>query len=388
LIKGKWHIQGSAAQQSAVLTIEGERYQLKTETDVVQFGSLDKVGVSDRLGNVERKLTLDDGSVFVTKDNASVDRFFSQYTKTNSLIHIIESNIAWALVALVLTVVTGFAFFKWGVPWASHAVAHALPQKTGDIIGANTLEFLDDYFFEPSQLDSVQRQQIRDHFQRTLVEPNKAKSSISYTLHFRAWGEGDEAIPNALALPSGDIILTDKFVELSQTQDEIDSVLLHEMGHVEYRHTLEMIAQTTLVTTAIALFTGDASGAADMGVGLGSLLVSTSYSRGNEAEADQYAFEQMLLANIDPTSFADIMTRITDYAYASDDDKKPTEQKHADTKPAKTQNNDADQDSWLDYLSTHPSTAERVKQAKRYAKCYAKGLRTCEERPAIESLEY
>ena len=243
----------------------------------------------------------------------------------------------------------------------SHTVAHALPQKTGNIIGANTLEFLDDYLFDPSELEERQKTAIRNHFKTKLVAENTSEQQITYALHFRAWGEGELAISNALALPSGDIILTDKFVQMSKSQDEIDSVLLHEMGHVEHKHTLEMITQGTLVTTVIALFTGDASGAADLGVGLGSLLLSTSYSRDNESEADQFAFEKMLKLGINPESFASIMERITTQ---TDEIEKI---KHSSQK-----------EGWADYLSTHPNTQERIKQAQHYAACYRKGLLVCD----------
>ena len=41
----------------------------------------------------------------------------------------------------------------------------------------------------------------------------------------------------------------------------------------------------------------------DMGIGLGSALVSSAYSRGHESEADKYAFDKMLKSGIDPKSF-------------------------------------------------------------------------------------
>jgi len=377
LINGSWYEQGSSAQLEAELFIEGERYTLKTQTGVTRFGLVSQINPSDRLGNVERKLILDDKSVFATKDNASIDTLFKRRNKAKNIIHMLEANLSSAIFALVLTVMAGFAFFKWGVPLASHSVAQALPQKTGDVIGESTLKFLDKLLFKASQLDESQQQQIRDHFHNTLlVQVNETKGLnelIDYTLHFRSWSEGETAIPNALALPSGDIILTDKFVELSQNQNEIDSVLLHEIGHIEHRHSLEMVVQSTLVTTAIALFTGDASGAADMGIGLGSLLLSTSYSRGFESEADHYAFEQMLIAKIDPTSFANIMARMTAFMESDDINEKKPEQSDSKLDKIETEKNDI-----FDYISTHPNTATRIKQAEHYAQCYKKGLTTCD----------
>ena len=365
-IIGQWFDHGSAAQLDAVLEFQGERYQLITQTDIHRSGDIGLIAVSDRLGNVDRKLTLKDGSVFVTQDNQSVDKVFKELTKVNDFIHSFESNMGLVLIALVLCVATGFSFFKWGVPWVSHTVAHALPQKTGEIIGANTLGFLDGFLFEPSQLEEEQQKEIRNHFETKLVAKIINEQSIKYAIHFRAWGEGDDAIPNALALPSGDIILTDKFVQMSKSQDEIDSVLLHEMGHVVHKHSLEMVTQGTLITAVVALFTGDASGAADMGIGLGSLLLSTNYSRNNESEADQYAFEKMLQLGINPESFASIMGRIT------------SQSNQIKSKQTESSNPSNKESSFIDYLSTHPNTQNRIEQAKRYALCYKKELSVCD----------
>lgn len=390
MIEGYWFEEGSAARISAALYIDAGHYTIRPATGESSWGSIEAIDVSDRLGNVERVLKLADNSVFVTNDNDAVDQLFKPFIKTNRFLHALESSLGWVFVALIVTVFTGYAFFKWGVPWTGNAIAHALPQKTNELIGANTLEFLDDYLFEQSELDQVQRDTIREHFISKLLPLEGKSSEINYVLHFRSWEENDVGIPNALALPSGDIILTDKFVELSKSQDEIDSVLLHEMGHVVHRHTLETIVQGTLVTTAIMLTTGDLSSAADLGVGIGSLLLSTNYSREHESEADQYAFEHMLSARINPESFSTIMNRITSYdgdkvstdaantepSVAADDTPSAAEDSHP--KDTRESTIDTKLDNILDYISTHPSTADRVKQAQRYAQCYRKGLLVCD----------
>ena len=385
MIKGHWFEEGSAARISAVLRIDAGRYTVQSDIGESRRGVISSIVISEKLGNVERVLTLEDGSIFVTKDNNGVDQTFKPFIKTNRFIHTIESSLGWVLIALIVTVISAFSFFKWGVPWTGSVIAHALPQKTNELIGANTMEFLDDYLFEKSELDDTQKNTIRNHFFEQLVPLENTQNDINYTLHFRSWQEGDQGIPNALALPSGDIILTDKFVELSRNQDEIDSVLLHEMGHVVHRHTLETIVQTTLVTTAIMLTTGDLSSVADLGVGIGSLLLSTNYSRKNESEADLYAFEKMLIAKIDPESFSSIMNRISNFTDI-EQSKSPTEEtdeiilENNDGKqvePTKT-NTDDNESGILSYLSTHPSTADRIKQARRYAQCYRKGLVVCD----------
>ncbi len=367
MIKGKWYKPGSAARSRAVLYLDEEEYRLEPENSIVFPGKIKDIHVSDRLGDVERKLTFHDGSVFATQDNDAVDRYFKSHAQGSSLLHAMESRLSWAVIALVVTIAFSISFFKWGVPWISENIAHALPQETNVLIAANTLEFLDKYIFEETTLDPEQFQTIRNHFNTKLVPLDNVNESVQYTLHFRDWSDGDIGIPNALALPSGDIVLTDEFVRLCKTQDEMDSVLLHEMGHVIHRHSLEMVIEATFVTVAIMLITGDNNGVADMGIGLGSLLVSTHYSRNHETEADHYAFEKMLKAGIDPKAFSAILTRITE----SIDELDNVDEEEVDPK------NSENGGVW-DYISTHPSTEKRVQQAGQYSECFQQGLLTCE----------
>lgn len=367
IIQGKWHNQGSAAQLTAVLHIEDDDYLLEIEDGRTYSGELQVLQVSDRLGNVERKITFEDGSIFASQNNDAIDGLFKEHNKANGFIHTIESHIGLVAIALLLTVTFAFSFFKWGVPWASTKIAHALPQKTNELIAGQTLKFLDKYIFEETKLDTEKIEQIRKHFRFTLIPLDEKNNSINYKLHFREWNDGEKGIANALALPSGDIILTDEFVKLSENQDEIDAVLLHEMGHVVRRHTLEMVIETAFVTTAVMMVTGDNNGLADMGTGLGSLLVSTNYSRNHETEADLYAFQHMLEAKIDPMAFSSIMQRIT----SSMEDENESNKTEDNIKSDK-------EGGWLDYLSSHPSTTERIEQAELYSKCFQAGLVVCD----------
>lgn len=363
MIQGKWYAQGSAASLDATLATTSENtYVIKAENGAIYEGNLSALNVGNRLGNTERKITLEDGSIFATKENDLIDNIFKKELLSYGFIHTLESKMRWVFIALLITAFTAFGFFKWGVPWSSTKIAHLLPHKTNELIATHTLEFLDKYIFEKSQISHAEMKDIRQHFTSKLL-PLSEDKEINYRLHFRLWRDGNVSIPNALALPSGDIILTDKFVQLSQDQDEIDSVLLHEMGHVVHRHTLKMVIESTFITVATMMIVGDSNGLADMGVGLGSLLVSSSYSRGHESEADHYAFEQMLAAHIDPIAFSDIMNRMMAYMeQSSKNDKK---------------DNKSDEDV-LDYLSSHPTTKERVEIAKQYSQCFKKGLTTCE----------
>ena len=362
LAHGHWYDKGSAARVSAVFSINDlGRYAIELENATVHRGDLSHLKVSERLGNVERKITLEDGSIFTTLDNDAIDSLFKGKQKINAFVYYLESNMKWIFVAFVISIMTAFSFFKWGVPWVSEKIAHALPYETNELIASGTMDFLDRFMFNESNLSQEKRDEIRLHFKTKIAGLSiEDENKIEYTIHFRSWRMGEQEIPNALALPSGDIVLTDKFVELALNQDEIDSVLLHEMGHVVHRHSLEMLIEGTFITVAVMMMTGDGSGMGDMGVGLGSALVSSAYSRGHESEADLYAFNKMLKAGIDPKSFSNIMNRMT--AYMSEDDNQTEEVKEED---------------FLDYFASHPSTEERVELSNRYAECFKQGLTLC-----------
>ncbi len=369
MILGQWYEAGSAAAQPATLSFKEEGlYQLTLENALSYVGHNSTLAVSPRLGNVARKITFEDGSVFSTDNNDAIDKYFSKQHKAYSLLHTLESHSSLVIIALLVTILSTGAFFKWGVPWTSKKIAHALPEKTNQLIAENSLDFLDKYLFDDSNLTLKKKEQIQRHFYSNIVPLSKENREIKYQLHFRDWSDGNLSIPNALALPSGDIILTDQFVKLCKTQDEMDAVLLHEMGHVVHRHTLEMVIEGTFVSVAVMLIVGDSNGLVDMGVGLGSLLMSSAYSRGHEAEADSYAFKHMLAAHIDPASFSHIMTRMTEYMDGHNES----------NKRKKNELVEEEKKDILDYLSSHPNTKERIDIANQYSLCFKKGLEVCE----------
>lgn len=377
LIQGYWHAEGSAARIKATLRLVDSRVIIESDAGLVLSGASDDLTVSARLGNVERKLTLADGSIFTTRDNDAVDQLLEANPDKGSqslhhFVHKLESRLSWVAIALVLTIVFTFGFIKWGVPSISFHIAQALPHKTNELIAGQALEFFDEYVFEQSRLDDAKKNQIRAHFEDRLLPLLDPPEDIKFALHFRQWQQDEQDIPNAFALPSGDIILTDKFIELSQNQKEVDAVLLHEIGHVVHRHGLQRVIQGTLITTMVMMATGDTSSVADIGIGLGSLLVSSQYARDHESEADLYAFEAMLKAKIDPVAFSNIMTAMTQY-FEDVDGQKPT-----DDKPLANKQKESGEESLFDYISSHPVTAKRIAQANRYSECFRQRLKNCE----------
>lgn len=359
IIDGKWHDKRSAAQFSASFKVSDDSFCINIETGTEYRGKLDSLELSDRLANVQRKIILENGSVFITNDNDSIDNIFKKRLKYKKMIHTLETKTIWILIAIVVSVIFGVSFFKWGIPYFSKEIAHSLPTKTNILISKNTLDLLDKHIFKKTEISQKTILQIREHFHSNIASLGKLEDGLKYNLHFRLLKSGDFSLPNAMALPSGDIILTDKFVQLCQSQEEMDSVLLHEMGHIVHRDSLQILISGTFISVAIMAIIGDVNFLADMSVGIGSLLISSSYTREHEHKADIYAFEKMLSAKIDPIAFSNIMNRMSEYMdkYLSSDDEVDL----------------------LEYISTHPKTNQRIAIAKHYSECFKKGLTTCSQ---------
>ena len=293
--------------------------------------------------------------------------------------HRLESSLPWIAAAVLGTVLFAVVLLRWGVPWASGRVAQALPPSAGETVSRSTLEFLDRWAFEPSELDGAEVRAIEARLRTRLLPLDARNGGLRYRLHVRDWTANGRPVANALALPSGDIVLTDAFVRLCESEDEMDAVILHEIGHVVERHSLERIVQGTFLGALAMLVTGDGSALADMGVGLGSLLIGSHYSRGHEAEADRYAFERMLEAGIDPTAFATIMGRL-ERSLSREADEAPDggPGEGPDETPAGTSDDAPEGGGAMDYLASHPRSADRIAEARRYSACFRRGETRCD----------
>lgn len=154
----------------------------------------------------------------------------------------------------------------------------------------------------------------------------------------------EEEEPNALALPGGFIYITSGLLKLSPTDDELASVLSHEIGHAVAKHTVKRI-QGALGLQALQILVV-ASGAADprakagMDVALASIL--TAYSQEDELEADRLGTRYLKRAGLNPQAAISFLTKLRDHTY-----KQPS-------RP-------------FSYFRTHPYFADRIRTVRQEA---------------------
>lgn len=109
---------------------------------------------------------------------------------------------------------------------------------------------------------------------------------------------------NAFAVPGGFVYINRGLIERTDNLAELAGVLAHEIGHVEARHSAEMLermqaAQAGLVIGSI-LLGGPPEGVAGAAVDIGAQAYFTRHSREAENEADAIAVQLLPQARIDP----------------------------------------------------------------------------------------
>jgi len=163
----------------------------------------------------------------------------------------------------------------------------------------------------------------------------------------------DFPAPNALALPDGRVFVSRGALLLVNSEDELASVLAHEIAHVEQRHARAR-ENFALVTSPIRLGAGIAGWATgliipDLGDAIVELGESTTglliapYSREQEREADRVGQSLAAAAGYDPAGLANFLETMV-RAETLDPDYTPEE-------------------SWFD---THPATGERVEVTRAH----------------------
>lgn len=288
------------------------------------------VEVSDRLGNIPRSFLFAGGERFVTPDNEAVDQLIVQITgkKHVSLVHQLESKFIYVVSSLAFLVLATFYFVTVGIPKLANEAAELAPQVLVEEISAGALDVFDESFLSETEVSADARQWLQQEFD---VITSGYADEYRFNLVFR---QGNGVGPNAFALPSGDIVVTDELIMLAENGEEVLAVLAHEIGHVVHRHSLRHLFEDSMLAVLVFGITGDTSSFSQTAAALPLLLVSTSYSRDFEREADQFALELMDHYGIEPQHFANILSRL-----------------------------EAEMDAPIDlpgFLTTHPNTDERL----------------------------
>src|SRR5262245_54218670 len=159
---------------------------------------------------------------------------------------------------------------------------------------------------------------------------------------------------NAFALPSGQLYITRGLIALANDSSELASVLSHEMAHVIAQHATireDRARQVALVSRVFDNLGNDPEMSA---LALAkSKIALASFSRAQEFEADGIGVGIAARAGYDPYGASRFLTSM-----GRNGDLKPTTQVPIDPRAP-------------DFLSSHPATPERVRNAQSNARQYS-----------------
>ena len=305
--------------------------------------------VSEPMGAAPRLVSFLDGAHCEVRDHAGMARLLAVTGFEDSLVVRLQYRWRWALASIAVTLAVVFAGYHWGLPAVSEWLAFKTPDAVLARMGSSTLNVLDRIAFSPSKLPETRQQTLRGAFER-LAAPGDAKPR--YTLLFR---DGGPAGANAMALPDGTIIVTDQLVALAEHDDEIIAVLAHELGHIQQRHGLRMLIQSSIVAFVVTFYIGDVSSVA---AGLPTLLLQARYSRGHEREADQFGAAMLKANGLSPRRLADMLAKLESSHREKGGKTGKQTPREKGGEPDSTQA--AERSGVGDYLASHPATRERI----------------------------
>ncbi|WP_019989118.1 M48 family metallopeptidase [Rudanella lutea] len=227
----------------------------------------------------------------------------------------------------VVTVALLWVLYAYGIPALSLQVARQVPAEQEVALGDMLYRQLENSGQLP--VDKAKTAHV-ERFWREMGVKTRLPIRIAVV---------ESKDVNAFAVPGGHVVVFTGILKKFNRPEQLAALLAHEAAHVEKRHSLQQLIRSIAAYSIISVMFGDVSGITAVLVDNADNLVSLSYSRQHEAEADAFAVEQLARQGIDPMGAVWLMEAL------------PTEGEVIPT-----------------LLRSHPHNAERVAATRALAK--------------------
>ena len=300
-LRGVCYRGGSSRREQARLEVEGEgddpRLLLLDEAGAEIASALQSdLTVDPRLGSAARRMTFPDGTMFETDDHAGTEALFGR--DRWSILHGLEQFHPRLIAITIATIGGAYLVYRFALEYLVLAAVALTPQPLIEQLDRGTMRTLDLTMVEPSTLDGGRKAEIEQIFERVIEAlPERVAARHSFELLFR---EGQRIGPNAFALPGGTIVFTDEFIERFPDDDIIAAVMGHEIGHVVEEHGLQQFYRALGLYFLITMLAGETGPLMEDVLLEGNALLSLSYSRAHEREADIFGLQLTHDAGYDP----------------------------------------------------------------------------------------
>lgn len=324
------HFQGCAQFSSnGNITIKSSA---DIDGKVIVRAAINEVKLSNKLGNTPRQIIFPLGQLFSFYADEDIECWLAQRGKKFD-VSSIEKNKLIITSALIMVPLMIYLIFTRAIPYVAIEFSQVVPESIVALSSQQTLSTLDKTLLSASNFPQSKQDRYLKAWRIELS--TLVSDADKYHLQLRAsTGLG----ANAFALPDGTIIITDDLVTLlAAYPDAIIAILLHEIGHVQHKHSMQYIAQTLATTVVVNYLLGDISGLIDLFVGASATFVGNQFSQELEWQADDYALAQLIKHQRSTESFAQAMELIL---------------------------NDKEEAQLDNLFSTHPMLRERAEHAR------------------------
>lgn len=390
-----WHDANSSNKTSVQLTINSGVIVITDQHGFRRQTPLTEVKISSRLANTPRLLTFSDGVVLQVSDNDYLDDALQN--NRAGWIHTAETRWRWIFILLVLSTIILYFAYTDVLPAIAKQVEKTIPAEAVGKLSQDAYQnMIENKVIKTTTLSDEQQKEITALFisvQKDIdsyADEEQKKYTPKLKLHWFGWGtpfeefetpdeprDEDAQLPeekieennetddvykglaNGFAFPDGTIVLTDALVT-RLTDDEIKTVIAHEIGHVYLRHGMLSVIQGIGIYFIIGLLAGDYSGVS----AIPAVLAHLGYSRDFEAEADCFAYQYMQRQGLSPLLLSEALDKLM---YSTDEEEESNKADEPDTTDEDTSTNKTetreDNALWLKVikvLSTHPTTEERA----------------------------
>lgn len=210
------------------------------------------------------------------------------------------------------------ALMAWSLPRLAEPVAALIPVGWEEALGARVVEGLVYDLTGADPEDAFCAGERGTAVLDRLVE--RLASTVDTPYRFAVRVARAPGRVNAFAAPGGQVVMLSGLIDEAASPEVVAGVLAHEMGHVVERHATEGIVRALGLAAIIGAVTGDAASVGASSAQLGAALLTLSYSREAEAEADRRGVDMLNAAGISAAGLADFFDRLAGEAADGDDE--------------------------------------------------------------------
>ncbi len=212
------------------------------------------------------------------------------------------------------------AILALGLSPLAHAIPFSWEDKIAYAIGSD--------FSAPECTGNPQAQELLQKLVQRIypVYPEDA----AFTIHVRM--AQDNTI-NAYAELGGKITVNSGLLKHAQSPEELAGVLAHEIGHVKHHHIMQGVITHMFTAQGISMiFSGGSSSMAEWT----NYFLNMSFTRSQEAQADEAGLERLQTAHVDNRGFRHFFERMEE------------------------------SDSAVAFISDHPSNSSRLEMIEKF----------------------